>query len=147
MCWVMAPLSPSATLVSLIASKSLVLPWSTWPITTTTGGRGFKSATESPCNNSPKSLAWPASAAAKSFDVSCAKVVKPKSWAIIEAVSKSIRSFIEAITPFLNNSPITVVTGNFKISASSRVVNMAGKDAVLVLVTTGAAPIFFSTTT
>src|SRR3989344_2116220 len=39
MCWVMPPASFSATLVLRIASSSLVLPWSTWPMTVTTGGR------------------------------------------------------------------------------------------------------------
>ena len=40
MCWVMPPASPAATLVLRIASSSDVLPWSTWPMTVTTGGRG-----------------------------------------------------------------------------------------------------------
>ena len=40
MCWVMPPASPATTFVSRIASSSEVLPWSTWPITVTTGGRG-----------------------------------------------------------------------------------------------------------
>ena len=40
MCWVMPPNSPATTSVSRIASSSLVLPWSTWPMTVTTGGRG-----------------------------------------------------------------------------------------------------------
>ena len=40
--WVIPPASPSITLVCLIASKSDVLPWSTCPITTITGGMGRK---------------------------------------------------------------------------------------------------------
>ena len=40
MCCVMPPNSPATTSVSRIASSSLVLPWSTWPMTVTTGGRG-----------------------------------------------------------------------------------------------------------
>ena len=39
MCWVMPPASPAATSVSRIASSSEVLPWSTWPMMVTTGGR------------------------------------------------------------------------------------------------------------
>ena len=39
MCWVMPPASPAATSVSRIASSSDVLPWSTWPMIVTTGGR------------------------------------------------------------------------------------------------------------
>ena len=40
MCWVMPPASPLTTLVERMASSSEVLPWSTWPITVTTGARG-----------------------------------------------------------------------------------------------------------
>ena len=38
----MPPASPAATLVERMASSSEVLPWSTWPMTVTTGARGFK---------------------------------------------------------------------------------------------------------
>ncbi len=44
MCCVMPPASPAATLAWRIASSSDVLPWSTWPITVTTGGRGRASS-------------------------------------------------------------------------------------------------------
>lgn len=37
---VMPPASPAATFALRIKSSRLVLPWSTWPITVTTGGRG-----------------------------------------------------------------------------------------------------------
>ena len=39
MCWVMPPASPAATSVERMASSSDVLPWSTWPMTVTTGAR------------------------------------------------------------------------------------------------------------
>ena len=39
MCWVMPPASRSATRVVRIESSSVVLPWSTWPMTVTTGAR------------------------------------------------------------------------------------------------------------
>ena len=39
MCWVMPPASPATTSVSRMASSSDVLPWSTWPMIVTTGGR------------------------------------------------------------------------------------------------------------
>ena len=42
MCCVIPPASPPATSASRIASSKLVFPWSTWPITVTTGGRGFR---------------------------------------------------------------------------------------------------------
>ena len=40
MCWVMPPASVVTTDDSRIASSSVVLPWSTWPMIVTTGGRG-----------------------------------------------------------------------------------------------------------
>ena len=39
MCWVMPPASVETTEDSRIASSSVVLPWSTWPMIVTTGGR------------------------------------------------------------------------------------------------------------
>ena len=42
MCWVMPPASPSATCALRMASSSEVLPWSTWPMMVTTGGRGIE---------------------------------------------------------------------------------------------------------
>ena len=44
MCWVIPPASVSTTLALRIASRSVVLPWSTWPMIVTTGGRGTRSA-------------------------------------------------------------------------------------------------------
>ena len=44
MCWVMPPASPAATVVSRMASRSEVLPWSTWPMTVTTGARAVRSS-------------------------------------------------------------------------------------------------------
>ena len=55
MCWVMPPASPAATSVERIASSSEVLPWSTWPMIVTTGGRGSRSSSAS--SNSGSALA------------------------------------------------------------------------------------------
>ncbi len=44
MCWVMPPASVETTEASRIESSSVVLPWSTWPMMVTTGGRGTRSA-------------------------------------------------------------------------------------------------------
>src|SRR5438105_618938 len=46
MCCVIPPASPLATRVRRMKSRSEVLPWSTWPMTVTTGGRGRPSADE-----------------------------------------------------------------------------------------------------
>ena len=47
MCWVIPPASPLATSVCRITSSSEVFPWSTWPMTATTGGRATSSSSES----------------------------------------------------------------------------------------------------
>ena len=44
MCCVIPPASPAATAVWRIASRSEVLPWSTWPMTVITGARGTRSS-------------------------------------------------------------------------------------------------------
>ncbi len=44
MCWVMPPASVSTTADSRMASRSVVLPWSTWPMIVTTGGRATRSS-------------------------------------------------------------------------------------------------------
>ncbi len=60
MCWVMPPASPAATSVSRIASSSEVLPWSTWPMIVTTGGRSTRSssASSNTGSTSTSSAAW-----------------------------------------------------------------------------------------
>ena len=86
MCCVMPPASPSATLVWRIVSKSEVFPWSTCPMTVTTGARGARAAVET---------AWPApgSGAARDSSSSSSKdttaASTPTSLAIWIAVSAS----------------------------------------------------------
>ena len=53
MCWVMPPASPAATLAWRSASSSEVLPWSTWPMTVTIGGRGTSSSGRSSAPSMP----------------------------------------------------------------------------------------------
>ena len=55
MCCVIPPASPSATLSERIASRSEVLPWSTWPITVTTGARGNSTSSASAAMSSSNS--------------------------------------------------------------------------------------------
>jgi hypothetical protein len=44
MCWVIPPASVSTTALSRMASSSVVLPWSTWPMIVTTGGLALRSS-------------------------------------------------------------------------------------------------------
>ena len=55
MCWVMPPASPATTLALRMASSSDVLPWSTWPMMVTTGGRGSRSSSSSGVSKRPSS--------------------------------------------------------------------------------------------
>src|SRR4028118_2412127 len=52
MCCVMPPASPATTSVSRIASSSDVLPWSTWPMIVTTGGRSPRAGSARPRDRS-----------------------------------------------------------------------------------------------
>src|SRR4051794_32022570 len=78
MCWVIPPASPATTAVSRIASSSVVLPWSTWPMIVTTGGRSSStsSASSKTSGSSSSSPTWrtvtsrPTSAAISSTDSS-----------------------------------------------------------------------------
>src|SRR4051795_5942266 len=60
MCCVMPPASPLTTFVSRMASSSDVLPWSTWPMIVTTGGRSTRSSSASSKvgSSSTASSAW-----------------------------------------------------------------------------------------
>ena len=59
MCWVMPPASPATTFALRIASRSRVLPWSTWPMTVTTGGRISRSSSVSSSSSWSRSMAKP----------------------------------------------------------------------------------------
>src|SRR4029079_3670004 len=89
MCWVMPPASPDTTLAWRSASSSEVLPWSTWPITVTTGERGSVSVESSTTSNRPSSTS----------DAATRLTEWPISSAISCAVSASITSVILCIAP------------------------------------------------
>ena len=55
MCWVMPPASPATTLAWRMASSRDVLPWSTWPMMVTIGGRGTVAPSSSGRSNNPSS--------------------------------------------------------------------------------------------
>ena len=88
MCWVMPPASPATTLVLRIASSSVVLPWSTWPITVTTGGRGTASMSSS-SSSSSKNLACSAASC-------CSPGSTSRTEAPISAANSSIMSSVSA---------------------------------------------------
>ena len=84
-CWVMPPASLATTPVSRMASRSDVLPWSTWPMTVTTGGRGLRSS----------SLSWYTTAYSSSGDTT--RTLRPMSSAM-SSTSSSLMDCVRVST-------------------------------------------------
>src|SRR5512134_367049 len=110
----MPPNSRSATLVVRIASSNEVLPWSTWPMTVTTGGRGrscagsvSSSSSTSPSSERTCTSKWNLSATS------------------LAAVGSST-SFTVAITPRSSRALITSVVLRRIAAASSPTVTDSG---------------------
>ena len=117
MCWVMPPASPETTLVLRIASSSEVLPWSTWPMMVTTGGRGCRLPASSPearlmtsstSDSERRTTRW------------------PNSSTISVAVSASMVWFCVAMTPFCISTFTTAATRSAMRLASSWTVMASG---------------------
>ena len=117
MCWVMPPASPETTLAWRMASSSEVLPWSTWPMMVTTGGRGCNSSSTSGLSNRPSTTS----------DSATRLTVWPSSVAISSAVSASITSVILCICPCRISSLITSTPRSDMRLASSWMVMVSGR--------------------
>ena len=109
MCCVMPPASRSATRVSRMASSSDVLPWSTWPMTVTTGARVPMSSAfdSSPCAETSSSSKLRISISA------------PNSRAMSLAVSMSSVLLMVIIMRFINSLARTSLTRTSSLSARS----------------------------
>ena len=122
MCCVIPPASPEATSVFLMASRMDVFPWSTCPITTTTGGLG-SSFSGSSLRSASRFLLITSSA----VRTSCSLLTStPSSEATMAAVSKSIVWLIVAITPFFISTDMTAGTCTPAFSANSFTVTAGG---------------------
>ena len=116
MCWVMPPASWLATSVLRKASRSEVLPWSTWPITVTTGGRGRSEASSS----GPPLMPSSTSAAETRLDL------WPNSSTTNSAVSASMVWLMVAITSILMSALTTSTPLSAMRFASSWTVMVSG---------------------
>ncbi len=113
MCWVMPPASPAATSVERMASSSEVLPWSTWPMTVTTGARGAIWAASSATSNRPSSTSASATR----------RTLWPISSAISWAVSASIVSLMVAIWPcFISRRMTSTARSDMRLARSEMVI-------------------------
>ena len=126
MCWVIPPASPATTSVSRIASSSDVLPWSTWPMIVTTGGRSLRSSAESSKAGSSAS-----SSAALTISTFC-----PSASARASTVSSGSVWVSVAISPSSISFLITSALPRPRLSATSRTV---APDAILVASGSGAS--------
>ena len=108
--WVMPPASPAATSVWRMRSSSVVLPWSTWPRTATTGGRSTMFLASCPwttCCTLERALGRSTAPAASTSASSSSSVsavghltATPSSSPRMTAVSWSIVCVIGAMMPY-----------------------------------------------
>ena len=118
MCWVMPPASPETTLVLRMASSSEVLPWSTWPMMVTTGGRGLRLP-----SSSPGGLSMITSSTS---DSETRTTLWPNSSTMSVAVSGSMVWFWVAMMPFCISTFTTAATRSAMRLASSCTVMASG---------------------
>ena len=124
MCCVMPPASPLATRVRRIVSSSDVLPWSTWPMTVTTGGRGSASAA-CVCSVSASSESGSSSFAAFALWPISSTTIIAVSWSITWLIVTIEPSFISALmtsaalTDILCARSATVIVSGTEISRTS----------------------------
>ena len=114
MCCVIPPNSRSATLVVRMASSSEVLPWSTWPMTVTTGGRGRR---------------WVGSASSSSRISPSSDRTSTSKWnrsATSRAAVASSTSLTVAMTPSSSSALITSTDFRRMAAASSPTVTDSG---------------------
>src|SRR5271165_1809649 len=120
MCWVIPPASPAATLALRIASRSVVLPWSTCPRMTTTGGLVSMSF-----DSSATGLAFSLSLASCCCDTSPRCLIsstKPYFSATFWATLSSIVEFIEANPTIWLSSEISLKGFRLRATAKSRTI-------------------------
>src|SRR5688572_5168692 len=121
MCCVMPPASRAVTFVVRIASRRLVLPWSTWPRIVMTGGRGFSLPGSSSIHRSSFSGAISASVSSMTGAASSSAVVSmPSSVETRLAVSKSMVVLIDAIVPMFTRARMRSTMLTSRSVASSR---------------------------
>ena len=96
MCCVMPPASPAATLVVRMKSRSEVLPWSTWPITVTTGGRGCRSAAGASSVSTRYASGSSSLAALALWPISSTRMIAV-SWSSTWLIVAMVPSFISAL--------------------------------------------------
>ena len=138
MCCVMPPASPSATFSLRIASRRDVLPWSTWPMTVTTGARGtrtppdvsvtFASWASAACSiavcwresSSSSSNDTTAASTPNSFAISIASFCST-GWLIVAKIPRARRDFMRSFarTPSFSESSLIVTPSERKTGPSA----------------------------
>ena len=123
MCWVMPPASPAATSVSRTASSSEVLPWSTWPMIVTTGGRSTRSssASSNTGSSSSSSSEWTISMSLLNSDASTSMVSSGSVWVSVLSSPSAISFFITSgvETPRYSATSLTVEPELMRMTSST----------------------------
>ncbi len=120
MCWVMPPASPATTFACRMRSSSVVLPWSTWPMTVMTGGRGSSSASSSSSSSSAVSIAI--SSISCSLPGSTISTSAPSASAISSIISSASDAVAVTISPASNRMRTRSAGVRFSFGAYSWIV-------------------------
>ena len=128
MCWVMPPASPTATRALRMESSSEVLPWSTCPITVTTGGRD--SSVPSSCDSARKLSGSSSFAGFATWPISATTII---------AVSWSITWLMVTMEPIFIMTLMTSAAFTDILCARSPRVMVSGTSTSTTLGSAGAA--------
>lgn len=126
----MPPASLAVTFAWRMVSSREVLPWSTWPITTTTGALETRFSSSS----SLSSIIRSSMVTTTSFSTFAWNSI-----ATSDAVSKSITSLTVTMVPIINSFLMTSAAVAFRRSANSLTAISSGMDTVIGLLLRSAA--------
>src|SRR3972149_2738610 len=144
MCWVIPPASDPVTLLSRMASRRVVLPWSTCPMMVTTGGRGRRSSSRSASWSIRLSTSGATFSTTKPY--SCARspaVSASSSWLTVVGIPISMSFLITsaALIPMRCARSPTVTTSSI---FSSRLLALGGTVEGAFFSRTGRPPLRFA---
>ncbi len=140
MCCVMPPASPDCTLERRMRSRRLVFPWSTWPITVTTGGFSTRSVGSSGATSrgsgsstAPISTSTPSSSATSSISsverVWVSVFISPRPMRTLMIwVGETPRASPKSLTVAPGSTRTTVLSGFFS-STGARSGSLGAADA------------------
>ena len=134
-CCVIPPASWLVTSLFLIASKSEVLPWSTCPITQTTGGLGKRSASFSASSLRSSSITSTFSSILQITSYS--KAISSASAKLISVLRVTICPFMKSFLIIAEDWSLSCAAKSFIVSTSGMVISLISSTTVSTLGLTG----------